>query len=436
MDERFGAERRFRDFVEIAGDFAWEIDSAGRFVFAAPRLVHGWPAQALVGRKLADFLADPADAERFAATAPAAAEAVGFRDSSGGTVALAIWARPVFDATGVWNGARGIARDMADAHARDVALNEARQRGGLLRHVVRAVRDEPQPEAALTAALTALGLAIGAAGGAVFRYGGDGSMRTAAGWGAKPPAAALPALRAALERDGCAALTHAAAQFTAQAVVYRGEGKGAVLLWRSGERAAFDNFDHTLLGEVADHLGIVLAQIEARERIDHLSRTDHLTGVANRTAFFDEFARRLSRIDRTTPSAALLYVDVTNLKLINALRGPAIGDSVLTALAVLLREHTRPGDLIARFGGGEFVLWIERIDAAGAWTRATALQAAAARLASLIGRADLPFGVGVGVALFDPLQPETAMQLVLRAAAGAARAKEQGGERWPASLPA
>ena len=46
------------------------------------------------------------------------------------------------------------------------------------------------------------------------------------------------------------------------------------------------------------------------------------------------------------------------------------------------------------------------------------------------------FGVSVGVAPFDPARNETAMQLVLRAAADAARTKEQGGERWPASLPA
>jgi len=436
MDERFGAERRFRDFVEIAGDFAWEIDAAGRLVFVAPRLIHGWPAQALVGRKLADFLADSGDVERFAVREPAIAEAVALRDSAGGTVALTVWGRPVLDADGIWIGARGIARDMTEARVLEVALNEARQRDGLLRHVARAVRDELQPEGALTAIVTVLGLAIGATGGAILRHGGDGSLRTAANWGLKPPAAALPVIRAALARDGAAALAHGDAQFAARPVVYRGESKGAVLLWRRSERAVFEAFDGSLLGDVADHLGIVLAQLDARERIDQLSRTDHLTGLANRSAFFEEFARRLSRIDRERPAAALLYVDVANLKLVNAQRGPDAGDLALAALAALLREYTRPGDLIARFGAGEFVLWIERIDANGARARAAALQAAAARLPRLAGCADLPFGISVGVAPFDTRRAETAMQLVLRAAADAARAKEQGGEPWPASLPA
>jgi diguanylate cyclase (GGDEF)-like protein len=221
--------------------------------------------------------------------------------------------------------------------------------------------------------------------------------------------------------------------------VFRGETKGGILLWRRSERFGFDSSERALLVDVADHVGIALAQLDARERIDQLSRTDQLTGLANRSAFFDEFARRMSRVDRNRAAAALLYVDIANLKLLNALRGPETGDIALATLAALLREHTRPGDLIARFGAGEFVLWIERIDINGARARAAALQAAATRLAERVGGADLPFGINVGVAQFDPRRAETVMQLVLRAASDAAgeqSGKEKGGEPWPASLPA
>lgn len=79
---------------------------------------------------------------------------------------------------------------------------------------------------------------------------------------------------------------------------------------------------------------------------------------------------------------------------------------------------------------------IERIEPAGARARAAALAAAAARLAPFAGAAEPAFGISVGVAPFDPLRSETVMQLVLRAAADAARANKQGGELWPASLPA
>ena len=328
------------------------------------------------------------------------------------------------------------AGDFEKTHVDMLTADDSRRRDNVLRHVVRAIRDEPQPEGTLMAVLAALGLALDAAGGASLRRGADGLLHVAASWGAKPPAAALSAVRAGLECDGNVALTHRTAQIAARPILYRGETKGALLLWRFAERAAFAAADRALLADVADHLGIVLAQVEARERIDHLSRTDHLTGLANRAAFFDEFARRLSRLDRTRPAAALLYVDVANLRRVNALRGPDAGDAALSALSGLLREHTRPGDLIARFGGGEFVLWIERIDPAGARARAAALAAAAARLAPFASATEPSFGVSVGVAPFDPARSETVMQLVLRAATDAARAKEQGGEPWPASLPA
>ncbi|HKR20576.1 MAG TPA: GGDEF domain-containing protein [Stellaceae bacterium] len=340
------------------------------------------------------------------------------------------------DAAGQFRDQPKTAGDFDETPADMLADDDARRRDNVLRHVVRAIRDEPQPEGALIAILAVLGLALDAAGGASLRHDADGPLHVAASWGAKPPAAVVSAVRAGLERDGRVALAHHMAQIAAQPILYRGEIKGALLLWRSAERAAFAAVDCALLADVADHLGIVLAQVEARERIEHLSRTDQLTGLANRAAFFDEFTRRLSRFDRNRPAAALLYVDVANLRHVNAVRGPDAGDAALSALSGLLREHTRPGDLIARFGGGEFVVWIERIDPAGARARATALATAAARLAPFASVAEPAFGVSVGVAPFDPTRGETVMQLVLRAAADAARTKEQGGEPWAASLPA
>ena len=257
-----------------------------------------------------------------------------------------------YDAAGPLRDHGKTAGDIEDMQADTATLDAIRRRDNVLRHVVRAIRDESQPEGALTAILAALGLALDAAGGVVLRFGVDGPVHGAASWGARPPATALSAVRAGLERDGGVTLARGTAQLAAQAVVYRGKTKGTLLLWRQAARAVFAADEWALLADVADHLGVVLAQVEARERIDHLSRTDHLTGLANRAAFFDEFTRRLSRLDRSRPAAALLYVDVANLRRVNALHGPDAGDAALSALSELLREHTRPGDLIARHGGG------------------------------------------------------------------------------------
>ncbi|MGH6968192.1 MAG: hypothetical protein ACREEN_03690, partial [Stellaceae bacterium] len=131
----------------------------------------------------------------------------------------------------------GIADNPPGSPTNDIDLDEARRRDNLLRHVVRAIRDERQPEAALAAVLTALGLVLAATGGMVLRHGADGSLPAAAGWGAKPLASSLPAIRAALARDNGVALVHGTVQFVAQAVIYRDETRGALLLWRRAEHA-------------------------------------------------------------------------------------------------------------------------------------------------------------------------------------------------------
>ncbi len=430
-DSGYGVERRFRDLVEIAGDFAWEIDASSRFVFAAPRLVFGWPAENLLGKTVAEFLADPVQAKHFAATEPATAAEIRFRAADGGTILLSLAARPVFGPAGVWSGARGIGRvhgvqglTQADMHIRE----------GLAGHVVRAVRDESQPESALNAALTALGLAVGSSGGAILRAGGDPPLRTSIAWGAKPPPAGLAMIRNAIKDKDSASVLAPACQLAAHAVHYRREIKGAVLLWRRAEERPFGAFDRTLLGDVADHLGIVIAQIEARERITTLSRTDPLTTLTNRDAFFDEFARRLLRLDRGTQSAVLLYIDVLNLKLVNDRLGPSAGDEALVTLAGILRDNTRAGDLIARYGGSQFVLWIEGINELGARRRVLAIENGVRRLAALTGSPEQPLGVVVGLAAFDPLRPETPVQLVSRSAADAAD-KIKADKNKPGSQP-
>src|SRR3984957_2094948 len=186
----YEVDRRFRELVENSGGCAWEIDAAARFVFVSPRLVFGWPADNLLGKTVAEFLADPEQAGHFAATEPATVGETRFRAADGGTVLLTLAARPVLGATGLWNGARGICRVRG---AQDLTQTGTQIRDGVVGQVVRAVRDETQPESALTVALTALGLAVGAAGGAILRAGGDQGTRPAIIWGATLPTAGPPA---------------------------------------------------------------------------------------------------------------------------------------------------------------------------------------------------------------------------------------------------
>ena len=93
------------------------------------------------------------------------------------------------------------------------------------------------------------------------------------------------------------------------------------------------------------------------EDIQLLAERDQLTGLNNRY-FLERF---LGGEDRPTDLLALL-VDVDDLKLVNDRDGHDAGDAVLRAVATGLRENTRIGDVVIRWGGDEFLLLLPRIE--------------------------------------------------------------------------
>ncbi|HZB90384.1 MAG TPA: GGDEF domain-containing protein, partial [Stellaceae bacterium] len=322
-------------------------------------------------------------------------------------------------------GARGIGRDLTALRERDDALARARLRDRLFTHLVRAIRDELDPATALEAAVSATGLAFGAAGGVILRRIGDG-FAPAARWGAAANAALLDTALAALAGGGEAALAAEGWQLIGRVARYRQEIEGAILLWRRSEDGGFPDSDRALLADVADQLGVAIAQVAQHERVLVLSRTDPLTGLLNRRAFFDELGRRLARLERGRRPAVLLYIDMDNFKLVNDRRGHRAGDEAILRLCDILRHEARAGDLVARLGGDEFALWIEGLDRGGGGERAAVLLAAAEALKPLSGAPDRPLGFSVGIAVVEPGGGETPEQVAARADGAMYRAKSAG----------
>jgi diguanylate cyclase (GGDEF)-like protein/PAS domain S-box-containing protein len=419
------SRQRYKDLVEISSDFAWETDAAGRFAFVSPRGVLGWTPEALLGRAAAEFLAEPGEDNLFATSLPVAAAELWFRRPDGGSARLGIVAAPLRDGAGRTLGARGIGRDLTAERERDDALARARLRDRLFSHLVRAIRDELEPEAALTAAVSATGLALGAAGGVILRRLGD-TLAPAASWGAPLGAALLDAARESLAAADEASLAARGWEIIGHAARYRQAVEGAILLWRKSEDGGFPDSDRSLLADVAGQLGVAIAQVAQHEHMLALSRTDPLTGLLNRRAFFDELERRLRRLERGARSAVLLYIDMDNFKRVNDRRGHGAGDEAIHALCRILRAETRGGDLLARLGGDEFALWIEGLEARAGRERGEALLRAAEALKALSGDAQHPLGISLGLALAEPGSGESPEQLVARADDAMYRAKAAG----------
>jgi diguanylate cyclase (GGDEF)-like protein len=206
--------------------------------------------------------------------------------------------------------------------------------------------------------------------------------------------------------------------------------KGAICAARAEADVPWDDEDRALLVGVSDHLGIALAQIESRERLEELSRTDELTKLFNRRAFVEEVDRRLRALARSQRRAALIYVDLDNFKKVNDVRGHQTGDEALKALAVMLSRTSRAGDIVARLGGDEFAMWLEETDVPAARVKAELLLGESKVLRPYSGSDEFPLGISIGVAITDPGSDETFDALIHRAAETMYKSKRGGKGRW------
>lgn len=111
-----------------------------------------------------------------------------------------------------------------------------------------------------------------------------------------------------------------------------------------------------MLEGLATVAGAVVANLELREEIETQARHDTLTGVWNRRGFMEAATATLARAERAETMTAICYIDLDNFKPINDLFGHQLGDEFLAKIAEQIRSSVRGGDLVARFGGDEFVV--------------------------------------------------------------------------------
>jgi diguanylate cyclase (GGDEF)-like protein/PAS domain S-box-containing protein len=112
-------------------------------------------------------------------------------------------------------------------------------------------------------------------------------------------------------------------------------------------------------------------QRQLTELLSHQASHDALTELYNRREFERRLQAALALTDCDTPPAVLLYLDLDQFKLINDTSGHLAGDQLLAQLAIVMRKHLAPADVLARLGGDEFGVLI-----AGMADRAAAEQVA------------------------------------------------------------
>ncbi|HRP96204.1 MAG TPA: PAS-domain containing protein [Rhodocyclaceae bacterium] len=186
-------------------------------------------------------------------------------------------------------------------------------------------------------------------------------------------------------------------------------------------------------GEYAGYRGVdvdVTELTRAQRELEQMALHDPLTGLANRRKFMSRYDLEVARQSRSGGSLSLLLIDIDHFKAINDHYGHLVGDECLRSIANVLSSNLRVVDLIARFGGEEFVVLLCDTGLEQALQIAEQLRrvVAATRLDGAAGDA-IGVTVSIGVATRHALDARDFDRLLADADAGAYAAKHAGRDR-------
>lgn len=162
--------------------------------------------------------------------------------------------------------------------------------------------------------------------------------------------------------------------------------------------------------------------------LEAIANRDRLTGLATRDHFYRRFEEMIGRV------GVILLADIDRFKSINDTYGHLAGDAVITAVAQALRENCRADDLVCRFGGEEYLIFLPGLTLSQGEKVSEALRHCVSELRVKAGPETLNVTISIGVAVRTP---QADIDIVIgHADAALYDAKRQGRNRTVLSPPA
>jgi diguanylate cyclase (GGDEF)-like protein len=140
---------------------------------------------------------------------------------------------------------------------------------------------------------------------------------------------------------------------------------GTLILGAARPRA-FGEAVRPTLEVLASHLAVSLSNARMVHKLETMATTDGLTGLFNKRTLIDAATQKVASAARFERKLSALIVDLDLFKKVNDVHGHDVGDLVIRGLADILKRQKRATDVVARFGGEEFVVLCEQTDEQGA----------------------------------------------------------------------
>jgi diguanylate cyclase (GGDEF)-like protein len=208
-------------------------------------------------------------------------------------------------------------------------------------------------------------------------------------------------------------------------LIISGEAVGILALY-ADEIEFFHKDEMQLLSELASDIAYAIDHIEKQERINYLAYYDVLTGLANRSLFFDRTAQYIHSAISGGHKLAIGLIDLERFKNINDSLGRPAGDALLKQVAKWLTHKMGDANLLARVDADHFAVVVPNVKSDGNLVKLVEnLMAAFLEHRFGMNEADLRIGIKVGIALF-PDDGDNAEILFRNAEAALKKAKASG----------